>query len=80
LQQQLHRFVKIELNLFNAQYRDKPFHPHITLAFRDLKKDKFEIAWQEFKGKKYTEKFDVNGITLLKHDGKVWIPYANFDF
>ena len=80
LQQQLHRFVKIELNLFNAQYRDKPFHPHITLAFRDLKKDKFEIAWQEFRGKRYTEKFDVNGITLLKHDGKVWISYANFDF
>ena len=79
-QQQLHRFVKIELNLFNAQYRDQPFHPHITLAFRDLKKDRFEIAWQEFKGRTYIEKFDVNSMTLLKHDGKTWNPYTNFDF
>ena len=48
LQQELHRFCKIELNLFNAQYRDLPFHPHLTLAFRDLKKDQFPNAWQEF--------------------------------
>ncbi len=80
LQQQLHRFVKVELNLFNAQYRDKPFHPHITLAFRDLKKDRFAQAWEEFGERKYETGFTVNSITLLKHDGKMWNSYANFDF
>jgi 2'-5' RNA ligase len=80
LQQQLHRFVKIELNLFNAQYRDQRFHPHITLVFRDLKKDRFALAWQEFSERKYEADFKVNSFTLLKHNGKIWNSYTNFDF
>jgi 2'-5' RNA ligase len=80
LQSELHRFCKTELNLFNAQYRDMPFHPHITLAFRDLKKDKFERAWQEFKEKKFTGDFIASKITLLKHNGKVWNSHSDLDF
>lgn len=79
-QLQLHRFVKVELNLFNAHYRDLPFHPHITLAFRDLKKNQFEVAWKEFNERKYEANFKVSEIILLKHTGTVWVPYANFDF
>lgn len=80
LQTELHRFCKAELNLFNAQYRAMPFQPHITLAFRDLKKDKFERAWTEFKERKFTGNFMVKKITLLKHDGKIWSSYSDFDF
>ncbi len=80
LQSDLHSFCKTELNLFNARYRDLPFHPHITLAFRDLKKEKFEKAWAEFKEKNFAGNFIIEKITLLKHDGKVWNPYADFDF
>ncbi|MEQ1584886.1 MAG: 2'-5' RNA ligase family protein [Cyclobacteriaceae bacterium] len=80
LQSDLHRFCKTELNLFNAQYRDTPFHPHLTLAFRDLKKDRFERAWDEFKERKFTGDFIANKITLLKHDGKTWTPYSDLDF
>jgi 2'-5' RNA ligase len=80
LQSDLHAFCKTKLNLFNARYRDMPFHPHITLAFRDLKKELFEKAWAEFKEKKFAGKFIIDKITLLKHDGKVWNPYADFDF
>src|SRR5688572_5154325 len=35
LQKDLERHFKKELNLFNAKYKDLPFHPHLTLAFRD---------------------------------------------
>lgn len=80
LQSELHRFCKTELNLFNAQYRDMPFHPHITLAFRDLKKDTFDKAWGEFKERNFSEDFIANKITLLKHDGKVWNPHSEMDF
>jgi len=80
LQANLYKFCKTEFRIFNAQYRDQPFHPHITLAFRDLKKDRFETAWAEFKEKKFAGDFVVDKITLLKHDGKVWHPYADFDF
>jgi 2'-5' RNA ligase len=80
LQRELYRFCKTELNLFNAQYRDLPFHPHITLAFRDLKKDQFSNAWAEFQEKKFSGNFPINKITLLKHDGKAWQLFRDFHF
>jgi 2'-5' RNA ligase len=80
LQHDLHRFCKMELNLFNAQYRDMPFHPHLTLAFRDLKKEKFAKAWEEFQEKKFSGEFTVDKITLLKHDGQRWQRFHHFDF
>jgi len=36
LQKELHRFCKQKLGIFNALYKDQPYHPHLTLAFRDL--------------------------------------------
>jgi 2'-5' RNA ligase len=70
--------MKVYLNLFNAQYKDQPFHPHLTLAFRDLKKPAFYKAWQEFKEKKCEATFSVTEIVLLKHNGKIWNVYNNF--
>jgi 2'-5' RNA ligase len=72
LQLCLHRFCKTELNLFNAQFKDLPFHPHLTVAFRDLKKPAFFKAWEEFKEKPYASEFEADKIALLKHDGRRW--------
>jgi 2'-5' RNA ligase len=74
LQKKLLRFCKKELNLFNADYKDQPFHPHLTLAFRDLKKSAFGEAWEEFKSKPFSAKFTIDKFDLLKHNGKVWEP------
>ena len=52
--------------------QDRPFRPHMTAAFRDLKKADFQIAWQEFKERNYSAAFDVKDICLLKHNGKSW--------
>lgn len=65
-------FAKTKLNIFNAQYRDQPFHPHVTLAFRDLKKSEFGLAWSEFKSKTFSASFNCTRVSLLKHDGKYW--------
>jgi 2'-5' RNA ligase len=48
------------------------FHPHLTVAYRDLKMDSFQKAWPEFKVKKFSETFDVTNFHLLKHDGTKW--------
>lgn len=79
LQQKLHRFSKREFNIFNADYKEQPFYPHITLAFRDLKKPNFAKAWEEFKDKEYSASFLVENIALLKHDSKVWKVFEKFD-
>ena len=71
-QKELERFCKKSFQLFNANRLDLPFHPHLTLAFRDLKKEMFAQAWAEFKIRNYEHTFITDKIALLKHDGKVW--------
>jgi 2'-5' RNA ligase len=77
LQKNLKRFCKTELNLFNADYKEFAYHPHLTLAFRDLKKAEFYKAWEEFKDKRFEATFRVDSIALLKHDGKEWKKFKS---
>jgi len=53
------------------------FHPHITLAYRDVKPNIFIPLWDEFKVRKLKRNFTADRYTLLKHDGKQWIPLEN---
>src|ERR1700712_3435616 len=41
LELELVRACRQLLNLSNARYKEFPFHPHMTIAFRDLKKAMF---------------------------------------
>lgn len=78
LQRRLHQFFKRELDIFNANYQDRPFHPHLTLAFRDLKKAQYHLAWKEFSEKEYKSEFMADKIALLKHNGKRWDVLKEF--
>jgi 2'-5' RNA ligase len=78
LQKELESFCKRTFQLFNAQYRDLPFHPHLTLAFRDLKKAAFKKAWDEFEKKEFVARFLTERIALLKHNGKTWEVFTEF--
>jgi len=78
LQKELQSFCKRTFQLFNAQYRDLPFHPHLTLAFRDLKKNAFEEAWKEFEKKEFSASFLTERIALLKHNEKTWEVFKEF--
>lgn len=80
LQKELVFHVKSNLNVFN-QYEDKRgYHPHVTIAFRDLKKTDFYLANEEYKAKVFDAEFKVNSFFLLKHTGKVWLPLKAFSF
>jgi 2'-5' RNA ligase len=78
LQQKLHRYFKRELDIFNANYQDRPYHPHLTLAFRDLKKSQYHLAWQEFSQREFKAEFMADKIALLKHNGKHWDVLKEF--
>ena len=51
---------------------DRPFHPHMTLAFRDLKKEEFRKAWKEFNEQELSYSWEVDSFTLLRHNGSRW--------
>ncbi len=72
LQQAIKRQMKLDFQVFNANYQDKPFHPHMTLAFRDLRKAQFQQAWEEFQYKEVHYTWESTQFTLLKHNGHHW--------
>jgi 2'-5' RNA ligase len=80
LQKNLKRFCKRVLNLFNADYKELPFHPHLTVAFRDLKKATYQQAWVEFEQKSFQAEFVADKMALLKHNGRVWKVHKEFQF
>lgn len=80
LEKDLLGFCKHELNLFHARYRDLPFHPHITLAFRDLKKEAFERGWAYYRDQLFSGEFTADRIVLLRKDEKEWTPLTDFLF
>lgn len=50
----------------------RPFHPHVTIANRDLEKKDFTEAWDHFKNLRYDATFNVNGIDLLQSERAGW--------
>jgi 2'-5' RNA ligase len=56
----------------NISKNEKDFHPHITVAYRDLKPATFHQAWQEYSNKEYYAAFKVDDFHLLQHDSKHW--------
>ena len=77
-QKSLERFCKVEFQLFNANRLDQAYHPHLTLAFRDLKKEQFPLAWGEFESKKYDRSFTVKEMAVLKYVGTAWNVLSTF--
>ena len=72
LQKNLANYVRKEFNIHNASYKDKAFHPHVTIGYRDIKKYLFQDMKDYFSKQKYKAKFMVMDICLLKHNGEQW--------
>lgn len=58
--------------------KGRPFHPHMTLAFRDLQKEQFKKAWQEFNERELSYCWEAEHFTLLRHNGKRWEELQEF--
>ena len=50
----------------------RPFHPHITIATRDLFKKDFYEAWTFFETKKFQAEWEAGGLSVLRHNSKNW--------
>src|ERR1043165_9812468 len=71
LMQHLEAYL-ISSGLFPLKKEERPFHPHVTIATRDLYKKAFFEAWDYFKGKNYQAEWLAEGISLLRHNKKNW--------
>ncbi|WP_296622608.1 RNA 2',3'-cyclic phosphodiesterase [Marivirga sp.] len=71
LQKSIERFMK-RFQIFNSTHKNNGFTPHITIAFRDLKKPIFHKIWDEVKNREFEETFLAESISIFKHNGKSW--------
>lgn len=55
-------------------------HPHMTIATRDLTKKMFHKAWAEFSKREFSAEFTADRLHLLKHNGKHWEIFEEYDF
>ena len=79
LHNELKMYAKKELKLFNEVNDLRGYHPHITVASRDLKKPKFYQLKLYFENEKLAGSFLCNNFSLLKLEKK-WEVLSTFSF
>ena len=80
LQADLISYLENNLEIVDKIGKSRGFTPHMTVAFKDLKKSQFKAAWVEFENRKLHFDFPVPKLTLLKHENKLWNVTKEFEF
>lgn len=80
IQKKLEELARKNADLFNYNYAERPYHPHLTLAFKDLTKSNFYRAWKEFEDRTFEASFTADALHILKHTGENWKVIRRFLF
>lgn len=80
LQQDLIVYIEASLGIIDQASKNRPFAPHMTVAFRDLTRQNFRAAWPEFQHRPLKFEFIVSQLTLLIHDSRQWNVSTEFPF
>jgi 2'-5' RNA ligase len=78
LQADLMNYVMQQLGIVDPISKQRPFAPHMTVAFKDLTKQNFKAAWPEFQNKSVQFEFIAQHLTLLMHEGGRWNIKSEF--
>jgi 2'-5' RNA ligase len=70
----------LSLDKYPIKAESRAFHPHITIANRDLMRKDFQEAFNHFKKIAYTQTYPAGEISLLKHEGGEWKVINKFTF
>lgn len=68
------------IGLSDPREKSRSYQPHMTVAFRDLTKENFKLAWPQFEARSLHFEFEVGQLTLLRHTGQRWIIETEFPF
>jgi 2'-5' RNA ligase len=80
LQKELMSYLEASLGIVHQVSKNRPFAPHLTVAFKDLTKQNFRAAWPEFQDRPLEFEFSASELTLLVHDGRRWNVSETFPF
>jgi len=76
MQAKLEEYLHTRFGLENDSPHD--FHPHMTVAFKDLKPSTFREAQTYFAQLEYVRMFRTEALSLLKHQQGKWIVIEDF--
>ena len=79
LQSSLKAFCKKELNLVD-ELSDRNYHPHMTIAFKDLKPGSFSEVLNLVRQRGFQTEFCAVELALLKRIEGRWILYRSIPF
>lgn len=79
LQSSLKTFCKRELNLVD-ELSDRNYHPHMTVAFKDLKPRQFDAVLDLAKSKSFETEFLATDLMILKRINQSWVLYKKVSF
>lgn len=77
LQRNLEDYCASELGITHP-HRGRPFSPHLTVAFRDLSRQNFQVAWPVYADRSLQFEFMATELTLLSHEGSRWTVHSNY--
>lgn len=80
LQKELAKLLRLQFGIMNSTYKGTGYHPHMTIAFRDLKKAKYEEAWPYYQEQEFNKQWTAISFSLLKYNGRVWEANKEFNF
>jgi len=77
--EQLYQELRVSLKAMFPEIRpsEYPFHPHVTIAFRDLAADQFYKAWPLFRDRSFSELVHFQNVTVLRHVSGKWTTYLS---
>lgn len=77
LQLTLSKYCKTDLKLVE-ELSDRAYHPHMTLAFKDVKPLQFDTYWSFMKKHKFDASETVRTVALLKRKEGRWVVVSRF--
>ncbi len=78
IQEDLILFTETTFGIVHPPSKSRNFSPHVTVAFRDLTKQNFRLAWQEFQERSLNFEFTASQLTLLIHNNQRWDIHGEF--
>jgi len=80
LHQGLKKVMSNHSLVFEYASQPKPYHPHLTLAFKDLSNENFRRAWAIYNTQSYNASFETKELVLFKHYQQKWHIDGKFEF
>lgn len=78
LQSDLQKSLQAEVGL--RPNDERSFHPHMTVAFKDLDRGTFPVAWAHFQEQRFHRRFPVRALVLLTHQAGGWRVFSELPF